>query len=48
MKRSMISEKNEWNISANSQQIAIINFSWQDSGTDWGKQMAITYDRSDL
>jgi hypothetical protein len=43
-----IAEKNEWNISANNQQIVIINFSWQDSGTDWGKQMTIIYDGTDL
>ena len=43
-----IAKKNEWNISANDQQIAIINFSWQDSGTDWGKQMTIIYDGTDL
>ena len=43
-----IAEKNEWNISANNQQIAIINFSWKDSGTDWGKQMTIIYDGTDL
>ena len=43
-----IAEKNEWNISANNQQISIINFSWQDSGTDWGKQMTILYDEKDI
>ena len=43
-----IAEKNDWNISANNQEIAIINFSWQDSGTDWGKQMTIIYDGTDL
>ena len=43
-----IAKKNEWNISANNQQISIINFSWQDSGTDWGKQMTILYDEKDI
>ncbi|GAA4298237.1 hypothetical protein GCM10023163_19210 [Aestuariibaculum suncheonense] len=43
-----IAKKNKWNISTNNQQITIINFSWKDSGTDWGKQMTIIYDRTDL
>ena len=44
-----IAEKHEWNISANNQQISIINFSWQNSGgTDWGKQMTIIYDKTDI
>jgi len=43
-----IAEKNEWSISTNNQQISIINFSWQDSGTDWGKQMTILYDEKDI
>lgn len=43
-----IAEKNKWNISVNNQQISIIDFSWQDSGTDWGKQMTIIYDNKDI
>ena len=43
-----IAEKNKWIISANNQQISIINFSWKDSGTDWGKQMTILYDEKDI
>ena len=43
-----IAEKNKWNISVNNQQISIINFSWQDSGTDWGKQLTILYDGKDI
>jgi hypothetical protein len=43
-----IAEKNNWNVSANNQEISTINFSWQDSRTDWGKQMTILYDRNDV
>ena len=43
-----IAKKNNWNIQSTNQQITIINFSWQDSGTDWGKQMTILYDEKDI
>lgn len=43
-----IAENNTWNISSTNQQITIIDFSWQDSGTDWGKQMTILYDKNDI
>jgi hypothetical protein len=43
-----IVKKNNWDMSANDQQISIINFSWRDSGTDCGKQMTILYDRNDI
>jgi hypothetical protein len=43
-----IAEKYNWNIESNNQQITIIDFSWQDSGTDWGKQMTILFDKNDI
>jgi hypothetical protein len=43
-----IAESNNWNISSSNQQITIIDFSWQDVGTDWGKQMTILYDENDI
>ncbi|MFD2543748.1 hypothetical protein ACFSSB_15585 [Lacinutrix gracilariae] len=43
-----IAEKNNWNIQSTNQQMTIINFSWQDSGTDWGKQMTILYNENDI
>jgi len=43
-----IAKNNSWKISSTNQQITIINFSWQDSGTDWGKQMTILYDDNDI
>jgi hypothetical protein len=43
-----IAVKNNWNIQSSNQQMTIINFSWQDAGTDWGKQMTILYDDNDV
>ncbi|MEP0264284.1 hypothetical protein [Dokdonia sp.] len=43
-----IAENNNWNISSTNHQITIIDFSWQDAGTDWGKQMTILYDEKDI
>ena len=43
-----IAENNNWNIQFTNQQLTIISFSWQDSGTDWGKQMTILYDKKDI
>ncbi|MEE9408709.1 MAG: hypothetical protein V3V28_11620 [Polaribacter sp.] len=43
-----IAEKNKWNISDINQQILIINFSWQDFGTNWGKQLTILFDGNDI
>jgi hypothetical protein len=44
-----IAEKNGWNISTNNQQISILNISWENSGgLDWGKQMTIIYDKTDI
>lgn len=43
-----ISKKNNWNIQSTNQQMTIINFSCQSSGTDWGKQMTIIYDENDI
>ena len=44
-----IAERNNWNIYSSNQQMTIINFSWSDSGgTDWGKQLTIIYDGTDL
>ena len=47
-KNELFSEKNEWKIEANNQQMTIISFSWQETGTDWGKQMTILYDKKDI
>ena len=43
-----IAEKNNWNIQSTNQQMTIINFSWQSSGTNWGKQITIIYDENDI
>ena len=43
-----IAENNNWKIESNNQQMTIISFSWQETGTDWGKQMTIIYDRNDI
>lgn len=43
-----IAESYNWKIESNNQQITIISFSWQETGTDWGKQMTILYDRKDI
>lgn len=43
-----IAENNNWNISSTNQQMTVISFSWQDSGTDWGKQITILYDKKDI
>jgi len=43
-----IVEKNNWKIYSNNQQMTIINFSWKETGTDWGKQMTILYDQEDI
>ena len=43
-----IGEKNNWKIDSTNKQMTIINFSWKDVGTDWGKQMTILYDRNDI
>tara|TARA_R110002073_G_scaffold302252_1_gene469864 strand:- start:754 stop:1323 length:570 start_codon:yes stop_codon:yes gene_type:complete len=43
-----IAEKNKWKIELNNQQMTIISFSWQETGTDWGKQMTILYDKKDI
>ena len=43
-----IAENNKWNVQSTNQQMTIINFSWKDAGTDWGKQMTILYDDKDI
>ena len=43
-----IVESNNWKMYLNNQQLTIISFSWKDSGTDWGKQMTILYDKKDI
>tara|TARA_B110000238_G_C15885041_1_gene335148 strand:+ start:64 stop:633 length:570 start_codon:yes stop_codon:yes gene_type:complete len=44
-----IAEKYKWNISANNQQISTLNISWENSGgLDWGKQITIIYDKTDI
>src|SRR5690606_40355912 len=43
-----IAERNKWNIFSHNEQATIINFSWENPGTDWGKQMTILYDGNDV
>ncbi|MFY9241691.1 MAG: hypothetical protein WAO74_01545 [Polaribacter sp.] len=43
-----IAKRNKWNISENNQHISIINFSWRETGTDWGKQITILYDKNEI
>ncbi|SFO02023.1 hypothetical protein SAMN04487989_1126 [Bizionia echini] len=44
-----IAEKNGWNISTNNQQISTLNIPWENSGgLDWGKQLTIIYDKTDI
>jgi hypothetical protein len=43
-----IAKKNNWNIYSSNQQMTLINFSWKDTGTDWGKQITILYDGTDI
>jgi len=43
-----IAEKHNWKIYSNNQQMTIISFSWIETGTDWGKQMTILYDKEDI
>jgi hypothetical protein len=43
-----IAVNNKWKIESNNQQMKIISFSWQETGTDWGKQMTILYDKKDI
>lgn len=43
-----IAEKNTWNMDYSNEEMMIINFSWKDTGTDWGKQMTILYDKTDI
>jgi hypothetical protein len=43
-----IAKRNKWNISENNQHISIINFSWKETGTDWGKQITILYDKNEI
>lgn len=40
--------KNNWQASIHNRQVSIIPFSWRDSGTDWGKQITILYDKDDI
>jgi len=44
-----IAKKNNWNIYSNSHQMTALNFTWKESfGLDWGKQMTIIYDETDI
>ena len=44
-----MAEKNGWNISTDNQQISILKISWENSGgLDWGKQLTIIYDKTDI
>ena len=43
-----IAEFYNWKIYSNNQQMTIISFSWKETGTDWGKQMTILYDKEDI
>jgi len=43
-----IAETNKWKIKSNDQQMTIISFSWKETGTDWGKELTILYDKKDL
>tara|TARA_B100001059_G_C17706947_1_gene513321 strand:+ start:442 stop:1050 length:609 start_codon:yes stop_codon:yes gene_type:complete len=44
-----IAEKNNWNIYSSNQQMTILNLNWKESsGFDWGKQLTIIYDGTDL
>ena len=43
-----IAEINNWKIHSDNQQMTIISFSWKETGTDWGKQMTILYDKKDI
>ncbi|WP_299763744.1 hypothetical protein [uncultured Dokdonia sp.] len=43
-----IAKNHNWNISSTNQQITIIQFSWQETGIDWSKQMTVLYDENDI
>jgi hypothetical protein len=44
-----IAEKNNWNIYSSNQQMTILNQNWKESsGFDWGKQLTIIYDGTDI
>jgi len=44
-----IAEKNNWNIYSSNQQMTILNLTWKESGGfDWGKQLTIIYDGTDI
>lgn len=44
-----IAETNKWNIYSNNQQMTILNLAWKESsGYDWGKQLTIIYDGTDI
>ena len=44
-----IAKKNNWNIYSSNQQMTILYLNWKESsGFDWGKQITIIYDGTDL
>ncbi len=44
-----IAKNNNWNIYSSNQQITILNLTWKESsGFDWGKQLTIIYDGTDV
>ena len=43
-----IAKTNNWNIRSDNQQMTTISFSWKENGTDWGKELTILYDKTDL
>lgn len=44
-----IAKRNNWNIYSSNQQMTILNLNWKESnGLDWGKQLTIIYDGSDI
>jgi uncharacterized membrane protein len=44
-----IAKQNNWNIYSSSQQMTTLNFTWKTSfGLDWGKQLTIIYDETDI
>ncbi len=44
-----IAEKYKWKISTNNQQISTLNITWENSGgLDWGKQITVIYDKTDI